>query len=80
MISVEHAGKEKLLKMLSNLKTLSLPAKLLNYFTLIYFDELVVDDYNRWTWVKFLITKDEAYDVFSTFCTQVQTEKELKNL
>jgi len=80
MISVEHAGKEKLLKMLSNLKTLSLPAKLLNYFTLIYFDELVVDDYNRWTWVKFLITKDEAYDVFSTFCTQVQTKKELKNL
>ena len=34
---------------------------------------VIVDDYNRWTWVKFLRTKDEAYEVFSTFCTQVQS-------
>jgi len=30
---------------------------------------VIVDDYSRWTWVKFLRSKDCAYDVFSTFCT-----------
>jgi len=30
-----------------------------------------VDDYSRWTWVKFLRTKDDAYDVFSNFCSQI---------
>jgi transposase InsO family protein len=30
--------------------------------------------------VKFLRTKNEAYDVFNTFCTQVQAEEELKIL
>jgi hypothetical protein len=39
---------------------------------------VIVDDYSRWTWVKFLRTKDDTYDVFSNFCTQVQSEKELK--
>jgi len=29
---------------------------------------LIVDDYIRWTWVKFLRSKDNAYDVFSNFC------------
>ena len=41
---------------------------------------VIVDDFSRWIWVKFLRTKDEAYEVFSTFCTQVQSEKELKIL
>jgi len=41
---------------------------------------VIVDDYSRWTWVKFLITKDEAYDVFSNVCTQIQNEKKVKNL
>jgi len=40
---------------------------------------VIVDDYNRWTWVKFL-SKDNAYDVFSNFCTQIQSEKEMKIL
>ena len=39
---------------------------------------VIVDDYSRWTWVKFLRVKDDAYDVFSIFCTQVQNEKSLK--
>ncbi|WJX39850.1 hypothetical protein P8452_27360 [Trifolium repens] len=41
---------------------------------------VIVDDYSRWTWVKFLRVKDDAYDVFSIFCTQVQNEKGLKIL
>jgi len=36
---------------------------------------VVVDDYNRWTRVKFLRTQNEAYKVFSIFYTQVQAEK-----
>ena len=30
---------------------------------------IIVDDYSRWTWVKFLRSKDNAYDVFSSFRT-----------
>jgi len=30
---------------------------------------LIVNDYNRFTWVKFLRSKDNAYDVLSNFCT-----------
>jgi transposase InsO family protein len=41
---------------------------------------VIVDDYSRWTWVKFLRVKDDAYDVSSIFCTQVQNEKGLKIL
>ena len=41
---------------------------------------VIVDDYNIWTWVKFLRSKDNAYDVFSNFCTQIQFEKEMKIL
>ncbi|KAK2402258.1 hypothetical protein QL285_051795 [Trifolium repens] len=41
---------------------------------------VIVDDYSRWTWVKFLRVKDDAYDVFTIFCTQVQSEKSLKIL
>ncbi|WJX61599.1 hypothetical protein P8452_46671 [Trifolium repens] len=41
---------------------------------------VIVDDYSRWTWVKFLRVKDDAYDVFNIFCTQVQSEKSLKIL
>jgi len=41
---------------------------------------VIVDDYNRWTWVKFLRSKDNAYDVFSNFCTQIQSKKEMKIL
>jgi hypothetical protein len=39
-----------------------------------------VDDYSRWTWVKFLKSKDNAYNVFSNFYTQIQSEKEMKIL
>jgi len=41
---------------------------------------VIVDDYNRWTWVKFLRSKVNAYDVFSNFCTQIQSEKEMNIL
>jgi len=30
--------------------------------------------------VKFLGSKDNAYDVFSNFCTQIQSKKEMKIL
>jgi hypothetical protein len=38
---------------------------------------VIVDDFSRWTWVKFLRLKYDAYDVFSIFCTQIQSEKDL---
>jgi len=41
---------------------------------------VIVDDYSRWTWVKFLRSKDNAYDVFSNFTTQIQSEIEMKIL
>ena len=41
---------------------------------------VIVDAYIRQTWVKFLRTIDDAYDVFSNLCTQIQSEKELKIL
>jgi len=41
---------------------------------------VIVDDYSRWSWVKFLKSKDDSYDVFRKFCIQVQSEKELKIL
>jgi len=41
---------------------------------------VIVDDYSRWSWVKFLKSKDDSYDVFSKFCIQVQSEKELRIL
>src|ERR1044072_2860944 len=39
---------------------------------------VIIDDYSRWTWVKFLRSKDESYSVFTSFCTQVQNEKNSK--
>src|SRR3954469_6739687 len=30
---------------------------------------VIIDDYNRWTWVKFLKHKDESHSVFFEFCT-----------
>jgi len=41
---------------------------------------IIVDDYSRWSWVKFFKSKDDSYDVFRKFCIQVQFEKELKIL
>ena len=39
---------------------------------------VIVDDYSRWTWVKFLRHKDESHSVFASFCSQVQNEKSCK--
>jgi len=36
--------------------------------------------HSRWSWVKFLKSKDDSYDVFSIFCIQIQSEKALKIL
>jgi len=44
------------------------------------YELVIVDDSSRWTWVKFLRSKDNAYDVFSNFCTQIYSEKEMKIL
>ena len=33
---------------------------------------VIVDDYNRWTWDEFLRRKDNAYDVFSNFCSALK--------
>ena len=38
---------------------------------------VIVGDYSRWTWVKFLRSKGNAYDVFSSFCAQIKSEKEM---
>ncbi|XP_073223496.1 uncharacterized protein [Cicer arietinum] len=37
---------------------------------------VIVEDYSRWTWVKFLKHKDESHKVFTTFCNQVQNKKQ----
>lgn len=39
---------------------------------------VIVDDFSRWTWVKFLKHKDQSYSVFADFCNQVQNEKDFK--
>ena len=39
---------------------------------------VIVDDYSRWTWVKFLRYKDESHSVLFAFYNQVQNEKDLK--
>jgi len=36
---------------------------------------VIVDDHSRWTWVKFQRSKDNVYDIFSSLCTQIQSEK-----
>lgn len=37
---------------------------------------LVIVDYcSIWTWIKFIRTKDESYDVFNILCIQVQNKK-----
>ena len=39
---------------------------------------VIIDDYSRWTCVKFLKHKADSYSVFSSFCSQVQNEKDCK--
>src|SRR4051812_43629033 len=39
---------------------------------------VIIDDYSRWTCVKFFKHKDEPHTVFFEFCTQIQSEKECK--
>lgn len=36
---------------------------------------VIEDDYNRWTWIKFLRHKDESHFVFTTLGSQLQTRK-----
>lgn len=38
---------------------------------------VIIDDYSKWTWVKFLKQKDESHYMFTTFCSQVQNKKGL---
>jgi len=45
MLYVEHAGMERLLKMLLNQRTLSPPPEIWHYFTLIYLDQLVLHQF-----------------------------------
>jgi len=37
---------------------------------------VIVNDFFRYTWILFLKHKDEAFEVFKTFCILVQNEKE----
>ena len=39
---------------------------------------VIVDDYSRWTWVKFLKHKNESHSVFFDFCIQVQNGKDFR--
>src|ERR1043165_3258406 len=39
---------------------------------------VIVDDYSRWTWVKFLKYKELSHSVFFDFCNQVQNEKKFR--
>lgn len=32
---------------------------------------VIIDDFSRWTWVKFLKHKDESHSIFTIFSTQV---------
>lgn len=41
---------------------------------------VIIDDNSRWTWVEFLRSKYESYEIFRNFCIQVQSEKESKIL
>ena len=41
---------------------------------------VIVDDYSKWTWVKFLRHKDESHFVFFAFCNQGKNEKILSLL
>ena len=41
---------------------------------------VIVDDYNRWTCVKFLKSKDESYKVFNKLCTHIQSDQDLNFL
>ena len=36
---------------------------------------VIVDDYSRYTWVLFLVNKDDVIDAFRIFCKNVQNEK-----
>ena len=42
------------------------------------YGRVIVDDYSRWTWVKFLKHKDGSYSISAFFCSQVQNEKDCK--
>ena len=90
---VVHVRWEKLLKLLSKSKDIvstSRPLELLHIDLFgpvstasIYeskYGLVIVDDYSRWSWVMFLKSKDDSYDVFSKFSIQIQSEKELKIL
>ncbi|KAH9705964.1 hypothetical protein KPL70_012065 [Citrus sinensis] len=40
-----------------------------------YYAFIIVDDYSRYTWVLFLVNKDDAIDAFRIFYKKVQNEK-----
>ena len=39
---------------------------------------VIIDDYSRFTWVKFLKHKDETFEIFTNFCKQIENEKDIK--
>ena len=93
MHSVVHVRKEKIVKTSFKSKDIvstSRPLELLHIdlfgpdSTASIFGSkyglVIVEDYSRWSWVKFLKSKDVSYDVFSKFYIQIQSEKELKIL
>jgi len=41
-----------------------------------YYGLVIVDDYSRFTWTFFIVTKDETYHVFKNFVKVIQNEKD----
>src|ERR1044072_7930185 len=91
MLCVNHVKKANLLNLLLNKKNVVSTSRPLELLHIDLFGPVktasisgkkyglvIVDDYSRWTWVKFLRSKDESHSVFSIFCTQVQNEKNCK--
>jgi transposase InsO family protein len=39
---------------------------------------VIVDDYSRFTWVIFLVSKDEIFEQFVNFCYRVENKKSSK--
>ena len=91
MLCVKHVKKVSLQNLLLNKKNVVSTSKPLELLHIDLFGPVktasvsgkkyglvIVDDYSRWTWVKFLRHKDESHSVFSTLCNQVQNEKEFR--
>ncbi|MBN8156843.1 transposase family protein, partial [Vibrio vulnificus] len=42
-----------------------------------YYALVIVDDFSRFTWVRFIVHKNDAFNEFAKWCRLVQNEKNL---